>query len=800
MPRLTKWDLPPASSVLPQGSSASSWNKWAKTESKVEAKPQSVKEANLAPHPSHTATTSALIRELSPHKISSAERKPASRQQLSAKVPSPDLFKTDEVKKVKSVQKPTDVPTSSIPTDDLVDLPSRHAKSHAAFKKERGSLASHIRDIELPSHSRVRNAATYKGKDREKKFKSTKKKINVDVFIPSVISVNNFARLLNVTLARLQRVMERAGMSEQSSHDHMLTSDYSSLLAMEFGRNPVINDEAAFDIHPPPPVADKSKLPLRPPIVTIMGHVDHGKTTLLDTLRSASVAKGEAGGITQHIGAFSVPVTSAGSQRTITFLDTPGHAAFSAMRARGAGVTDIVVLVVAADDGIMPQTREVIELVKKDEGKTSLVVAINKIDKPGVDVYEVEKALLAEGVQLESLGGDVPSVHVSGLTGQGLDDLVDTINAVAEMQDLRAETDNVLQGYVLESKVQKGLGAVATVLVSRGTLKAGNHLICGTTHAKVRLITSPTGSSLKSISPGTAAVVSGWKELPQAGDEVLQGSEADVKRAVVNRIRAAELRASMNDLEAINVSRREEREKKEAEERDARSKKGAEQIADEPTTQTSEEVPEKKLLNLIIKADVSGSAEAMAGALQGIGNKLVGVKIVASSVGDVSESDIMRAKASNAMIIAFSVNTPRPMQSLAAGNSVEILSSPIIYRLMDDVKQKVIGLLPVKYERRVTGEATVQQLFDIHLKAKQIMKVAGSRVMNGVIKKDQVARVVRDGNFIFEGKLETFKHLKADITEAPKGMECGISLEKFSDLQPGDIIQTFQEVELPRSL
>ncbi|KAI1794532.1 initiation factor 2 [Ganoderma leucocontextum] len=583
--------------------------------------------------------------------------------------------------------------------------------------------------------------------------------------------------------------MIRVGMGSEASHDHMLTSDYASLLALEFNRNPVVNDEAAFDIYTPPSHLNPATLPERPPVVTIMGHVDHGKTTLLDTLRSTSVAKGEAGGITQHIGAFSVPVPVSGDSseptRTITFLDTPGHAAFSAMRARGASVTDVVVLVVAADDGIMPQTREVLALVKNS--KVGLVVAINKVDKPGADITKVEHALLAEGVQLETFGGDIPSVPVSGLTGQGLDHLVETISVLAEMQDLRAEREGTIQGYVLESKVTKGLGPTGTVLVLRGNLKAGQHLICGTTSAKVRLLSDPNGKAVKVAYPGMAVTVSGWKELPNAGDEVLTGLESDIKKALANRARKAEMVSTLADLEAINEHRRTEREKREAEEE-----------APEDKTAVQPEGP--KELRLVIKGDVSGSVEAVVNALEVIGNDVARTKIIATGVGDVNESDVMRAKAAEGVVVAFSVKVPRGVENEAASQHVPILSSSIIYKLMDTVTQKVIELLPPIIEKRVTGEATVLQLFDIGLKAKKTTQVGGCRVTNGIVEKSKHARVMRDGKAVYEGRLDTLKQHKKDMLEAARGTECGMNLAGFNDLRVGDIIEMYEEVSLPGKL
>ncbi|KAI0687126.1 initiation factor 2 [Cytidiella melzeri] len=632
---------------------------------------------------------------------------------------------------------------------------------------------------------------TFRVKKKKEAVFKVVKKVSPDVFIPSVVSVGNLAKLLNIRLDRLQHKMVQVGMKAESSYDYILNAEYASLIAMEFNRNPVVNDEAAFDIFAPPECTDRSALPVRPPVVTIMGHVDHGKTTLLDTLRSTSVAAGEAGGITQHIGAFSVDVpnqdpSSSTSHRSITFLDTPGHAAFSAMRARGASVTDVVVLVVAADDGIMPQTREVLELVRKEQDNVALIVAINKMDKPGVDAEEIEKALLAEDVQLETFGGDVPVVHVSGLTGQGLPQLVETISLVAEMRDLRAEDSGTVQGYVLESKVDKGLGPVATVLIRRGQLTPATHLVCGTTHCKVRLLTSPHGTSVKTVGPGAAVVVTGWKDVPNAGEEVISGSESDIKRAISNRLRKAELEATLKDLDSINETRRTERE--------ARETEGQEEQTQKPVEET------KKELKLMIKGDVSGTVEAVAGSLQGIGNHLTGVKIIATGVGPVTESDVMRAKASEATIVAFSVKTPRPVQSEAKVQEVPIIESDIIYRLMDEIKDRVLKLLPPLIETRVSGEATVMQLFEIKLKAKQVKKIAGCSVINGAINKTRKARVVRDGKTIHSGTIETLKHLKADMTEVSKGLECGIAFAGWDELQPGDVVQVFQEVEAVRTL
>ncbi|KAG6334456.1 hypothetical protein ID866_4634 [Astraeus odoratus] len=698
----------------------------------------------------------------------------------------------------------TDTVTPSSPQD----LPGRERLKRPNKRgefKERGSLLrssnASIPSTKQKPMARWQQLEQKKDRDREKKKRETEKQnAKADLYIPTVVTVGQFARLLNVRLGTLQRKMIQAGMPEDISHDHVLTSDYTALLAEEFGRNPIINDEAAFDIYPPPPHPAPHLLPFRPPVVAIMGHVDHGKTTLLDTLRSSSVAASEVGGITQHIGAFCVPVRATShslgvdsshtdntaDERVITFLDTPGHAAFSAMRARGTSVTDIVVLVVAADDGVMPQTLEVIDLVnrERDKGNIGMVVAINKVDKPEADVERTKQALLAAGVPLEEFGGDVPCVEVSGLLGRGLPSLIETLALMADLMDLRADRGCSAVGYVLESKVQKGLGPVATVLVSRGTLKPGTPLLAGTSTCSSRQLLSATWQPLASAEPGTPVLVTGWKSLPAAGEEVLAGSEGDIKRAKTNRLRKKDVEGVLQDVEAINAARKAGREKDDTNEcNGAEDKSGG-----------------KKELRLVIKGDVSGSVEALVGALEGIGNHLAGVRVVSTGVGDVTESDVMLAKTANAQIIAFSVSCPRSVQSIAAQNYVTIHSSDIIYRVMDHVRDCVVSLLPCTYETKVVGEATVVQLFDIHMKGNVTKKIAGCRVGNGTVEKSCIARVIREGREVHEGPLDALRQLRKEVQEVRKGFECGINLRDFDDLREGDLIQMVKTIEIPGAL
>ncbi|KAG6379055.1 hypothetical protein JVT61DRAFT_11491 [Boletus reticuloceps] len=671
--------------------------------------------------------------------------------------------------------------------------------------KERESLRSGHDFFTGANKGSAGERARWNGKKREgdgsNKFQPNKQ-VQADLYIPSTVSVGQLAKLLNVRLRTLQRKMDQVGMHAESSYDYVLTSDYAALLVQEFDRNPIINDEAAFDLYPPPPPENPHLLPTRPPIVAIMGHVDHGKTTLLDNLRSSSVASSEAGGITQHIGAFCVPLSMSSdspsmpaNERLITFLDTPGHAAFSAMRARGASVTDIVVLVVAADDGVMPQTIEIMNLVKREQEASNIgmVVAINKVDKPEADVDKTKLALLSAGVPLEEGGGDVPCVTVSGLTGSGLPELVETIALVADVMDLRAERDCTPVGYVLESRMLKGFGPVATVLMTRGTLSPGIPLLAGTSSCSTRRLLSPSLQPINLAAPGTPVLVTGWKTLPATGEEVLTGSETDIKKACANRERKRDLESALGDVEAINATRQAEKEREIAN-KAKRGTRGPRTVAEDSSVQVK-----KKYLRIVVKGDVSGSVEALVGAVKDIGNHLAGVKIVSIGVGDVSDSDVMMAKAADATIVAFSVGMPRTVRASASQNHVPIYTSDIIYRIIDDIRDRVISLLPCAYDIKVTGEATVLQLFDIQTKG-TCKRIAGCRVTQGIVQRSSSVRVLREGKTVYEGSIDALKQLKKDVAEVRKGSECGVSLQDVDNLQDGDVIQMFQKIEIPAQL
>ncbi|KAJ2957298.1 hypothetical protein NQZ79_g6981 [Umbelopsis isabellina] len=697
-------------------------------------------------------------------------------------------------------------------------------KGDAKRSKKKEEEKARIREEERLAAIKYEKELKAEAEAKEKKNRLEQEqaeKVQRDVYIPEVVNVANLARVLGIRLEQLISTMKNLEM-ENTKHDHIdhivllvLNADESSLIAMELDMNPIVDSQAALDLYPRAQPEDMSIFPSKPPIVTIMGHVDHGKTTLLDTLRKSSVAAGEAGGITQHIGAFSVDLPS---RKRITFLDTPGHAAFSAMRSRGANVTDIVVLVVAADDGVMPQTIEAIKHAQS--ANVPIIVAINKCDKHGADPNRVKQELLQHEIQLEEFGGDVASVEVSGLTGKGLDELEENIITLAEVLDLRAERNNTAEGIVLESNIEKGRGNVATILVRSGTLKTGGHIVAGNTMCKVRSMTDDKGKIVKEALPGQPVKVIGWKELPSAGDEMLQATTESVAKTVVaNRIAKEQRKQQLQDLEVINEKRRRQREQVEAERNAERQYKkdmwmfhqGL--ITQYPetlnkrlsainglTNAQDEEEDKVKEYRAIVKGDVSGTVEAVVDCLNGLQTPEVRVKVVSSGVGNISESDVQLAAASEGHIIGFNVKADKRIQQEASMNNVSIKSYNIIYKLLDDVKSNLCEMLPPIVTTQVNGEATIQQVFQITVKGRETKPVAGCRITNGTVSRNGRVRVVRNRETVWEGDLETLKQVKKDISEAKKGLECGMSFEGFIDFKEGDVIQSIQTVETPRTL
>jgi translation initiation factor IF-2 len=501
----------------------------------------------------------------------------------------------------------------------------------------------------------------------------------------------------------------------------------------------------------------------RPPVVTVMGHVDHGKTSLLDALRKTDVVSGEAGGITQHIGAYQVNLKNG---QKITFLDTPGHAAFTQMRARGAKVTDLVILVVAADDGVMPQTEEAISHAKA--AHVPIIVAVNKIDKGDANPARVKTELLQHEIQVEDLGGDVLSVDVSATKGMNLDKLEDAILLQAEVLDLKANPDRSAEGAVIEAKLDKGRGPLATVLVQRGTLKTGDIIVAGSEWGRVRVLVNDRGETVPSAGPSSPVEVLGLSGVPEAGDEFV---------VVTDEARAREV------TEYIARKRRE-----------ARHATNARVSMDQLLKQQKE--GEKRLLPLVVKADVQGSVEAIQGALAKLGTDEVGAQVLQSGVGAITESDVILAHASGGAIIGFNVRANAQARERAKRDGVEIRYYNIIYNVVDDVKAALSGMLAPETREKFLGNAEVLEVFNIS----KVGKVAGCRVTEGLVRRGAQVRLIRDNVVIHEGELSTLKRFKDEVREVQTGQECGMGFVGYQDLQKGDVIECFEVETITRAL
>ena len=535
-------------------------------------------------------------------------------------------------------------------------------------------------------------------------------------------------------------------------------------VAEEFGV-PVLQDdveEAAKKTFEMIEDEDRDHLIRRPPVVTVMGHVDHGKTSLLDAIRQARVAAGEAGGITQHIGAYQI---TSPSGKVITFLDTPGHAAFTEMRARGADVTDMVILVVAADDGIMPQTQEAIAHAKA--AGVPMIVAVNKVDKPDADPSKVEQELLQYEVQVESMGGEVQVAHVSALKGTGMDGLLESIELQSEVLDLQANPDSRASGAVVESKMEKGRGSVATVLIQRGKLEIGDIFVAGSEWGKVRALINDQGQQVKHANPSTPIEVLGLNGTPVAGDEfVVVESEARAREV-------AEFRQS-KAKEAASLA----------------SKGSLESMFSALKDGTAEELP------VVIKGDVHGSVEAIIGTLQKLSTDEVKVNVLHQGVGGITESDITLARASNAMVVGFNVRANAQARESAKRDGIDIRYYSIIYELVDDVKAMMSGLLKPEQRENFLGYATILETFNVT----KVGKVAGCRITEGVVKRGAKVRLLRDDTVIHEGTLKTLRRFKDEVREVANGLECGMAFENYQDVQVGDQIECFEIEEIARQL
>ncbi|KAK4160122.1 hypothetical protein QBC43DRAFT_325951 [Cladorrhinum sp. PSN259] len=609
------------------------------------------------------------------------------------------------------------------------------------------------------------------------------------ILLPEFISVANLAVALGQKVKPFVRQLEELGF-EEVGKDNIVTGETAALIAQEYGFDPTIESGEDRDLKPRPPPEDPSSLPLRPPVVTIMGHVDHGKTTLLDYLRKSSIVSQEHGGITQHIGAFSVKMSTG---KTITFLDTPGHAAFLSMRQRGANVTDIVILVVAADDSVKPQT---IEAIKHAQGaRVPIIVAINKIDKDSANIDRVKSDLAAQGLEIEDYGGDVQVVPVSGKTGQGMDDLEENILLLSEMLEIRSETDGMAEGWVLESSI-KPIGRVATVLIKRGTLRRGDFIVAGRVFTKVRSLRNEAGQEVSEAPPGTAVEVLGWKDPPEAGDMIIQApDEGRAKDAVDYRQELKERELVIAQMaEQEQAAREKELEREREEKRQKALEEGEEFVEDEDPTSSI------KYVNFTVKGDVHGSVEAVTASILEQGNNEVRPRVLLSSSGQITESDVDHATVSGSSIINFNNPIPGHIKRKADDAGVKILDHNIIYHLVEEVRNLLSEQLAPVITYSVVAEAEVLQIFPINIKGRTYKNIAGCRIRNGTVQKNSKCRVIRGDKIVFEGAIDELKQGKKEITEIRKGNECGISFENWEDFQEGDHIQTVEEVVEKRTL
>ena len=590
-----------------------------------------------------------------------------------------------------------------------------------------------------------------------------KEKLVREVIIPETITIQELAnRMAERSVDVIKLLMKQGHMAQIND---VIDADTAQLLAEELGhtvKRVAESDveEGLFDV-----ADDPSSLVSRPPVVTVMGHVDHGKTSLLDAIRSTDVAAGEAGGITQHIGAYQV---TAPSGNKITFIDTPGHAAFSAMRARGAKVTDIVVLVVAADDGVMPQTVEAINHAKA--AKVPMIVAINKIDRPDAKPERVRTELLQHEIQVESLGGQVLDVEVSATKKLNIDRLLETISLQSEILDLKANPNRAAEGTVIEAKLDRGRGPVATVLVQRGTLRGGDLVVAGAEWGRVRALVSDTGMPVEAAGPSTPVEVLGFNGTPEASDR-LAVVQSEARAREVTAYRARQRRDKM-----------------------AARATGMRGSLEQMMSQLKS--AGRKDLALIIKADVQGSLEAVIGAIEKLATDEVGARVIHSGVGGITESDVTLAEASGVPILGFNVRAHKEAREAAERAGIELRYYNVIYDLVDDVKKAMSGLLAPTIRETMLGNATILEIF----KVSKVGNVAGCRVTDGVVERGANVRLIRDSVVVHEGKLSQLKRFKDDVREVVAGQECGMAFESYQDMKAGDLIEFYRVETVQRSL
>ena len=726
--------------------------------------------------PAETTDEDSTVGEASPAEPPVAEE-----------APKPPVAKVKKSKKdtpAKIIKLPTTPPVSSLAARRTEPAPPRSAQTTDASVSAKDKKKAWRKKGSEPGENRygkkkggfrkreiVEGAALYSGKMRGRKGRkgkmkampagqktqiTTAKAIKRRVKVDETIVLSELAKRMGIKANEM--IVKLMGMGVMATVNQTIDYDTAVLVAGEFDYEV---EKASFEeevILKKTGEDDPGKLVPRPPVVTIMGHVDHGKTSLLDVIRKTRVTEGEAGGITQHIGAYHVET----EKGVIAFLDTPGHEAFSAMRSRGAKVTDIVVLVVAADDGVMPQTVEAINHSKASG--VPIIVAVNKMDKPGADPDRVQRELSEHGLMSEAWGGDAIFVMVSAKEGSGIDELLEMILLQAEILELKANPDKLASGHVVEAKLDSGRGPVATVLVQEGTLRAGDSIVCGMHYGKIRVLQDDLSRTVESAGPSMPVEIVGLSGVPMAGDELVAlADEKDARQVSQHRTqkqRSKEL-AKTNRLSLEGLFEK--------------MQKG-----------------EVKDLNLIIKADVDGSIEALRDSLVKLSNDEVSINVVHAATGTITESDISLAAVSNAIIIGFNVRPNAKVQELAAEENVDMRFHNVIYNVIKEVKDAIVGMMESVYEERVLGRAEVRQTFHVP----KIGTIAGCYVTDGKIQRGQLMRLVRDGIITYEGKNSSLRRFKDDVKEVQSGYECGIGIENFNDIKVGDVIENYYMEEI----
>ena len=681
-----------------------------------------------------------------------------------------DVNKTVEaiLKKCKELGINVNTKDDMLSEDDIIELDNlldEIEETEELEEEERLVVESQGKDKKSKKKSEIKNNKKDFANKKKEMYKNKEKLISNNPLSDSKIviykenmTISDLAKALNVPVAELIKKLFALGiLATLNSHlsfeqAEILVVDYNKELKTEEATD--VNNFETFEI-----IDDEKNLEKRPPVVTIMGHVDHGKTTLLDTIRKSHVASGEAGGITQAISAYQVKY----NDEIITFIDTPGHAAFTEMRARGAKMTDIVIIIVAADDGVMPQTKEAIDHALA--AKVPIIVAINKIDKPGANPTKIMTDLTEYGLTPEVWGGNTLYNEISAMNGTGIDELLENILLVAELEGYKANPNRYAVGTVVESRLDKHMGSIVTLLIQNGTLRLGDPIVVGTTFGKVRTLKNDLGEEITQALPSQPVEITGLNEIPQAGDKFMAfETEKEARNIAINRREQSKLNAMQN--------------------------KGTLSL-DDLFSKIKEGVKE---INVLVKADVNGSSEAVKNALEKIEVEGVKVNVIRSSVGAINESDIVLAKASNAIIIGFNVRPDNAVKENAKESGVDIRLYNIIYKAVEEMEAAMKGMLDPVYEEQISGTAEVRQLF----KFSKVGTIAGSYISDGVVKKDCKVRLIRDGIVIYDGNINSIQREKDSVKEVKKGLECGITIENYADIKVGDILEAYEMVEIKK--